>query len=367
MKDIKKTISNIAFDLGFDAIGISLANELVESNKNFLEWRDKGYAGDMGYLTREDPINAKPNKILKEAKSVICLLVNYYTKASSDPGPDYGRVASYAVGIDYHKVLRKKIRTFQELIKKEVGGYFLSRGFSDSVPLLEKSFAEKSGLGFFGKHTLIINKPFGSYFFIAEIISNLELEPTGEISGTCGKCTRCIDICPTYALDPGKEIGKPVLDARLCISYLTIENRKSIPENLRDKIGNWVFGCDLCQVVCPYNKSLKETTWSEFKPESGVGHWIKLQDILSIKTDEEFHKKFCRTPLTRPTRKGLIRNAAIVAGNRQSPEALPELIRLAEDEADPIIREHVLWALSKYDNKEAKYLVEKHKEAILSA
>lgn len=359
MPDLKQLITNIAFELGFDAVGITLANDLKASNEHFLTWREGGYAADMKYLLREDPINAKPKQIVPEAKSVISLLVNYYTEPPENPGSNFGRVAAYAVGLDYHKVLKKKIKQFQDRIKKEVSGDFISRGFSDSVPLLEKSFARNSGLGFFGKHTLIINKPFGSYFFISELISNLEIEPSEEQAGTCGKCTRCIDICPTGALDAGIYHGKPLLDARLCISYLTIENKGIIPVELRKKIGDWVFGCDLCQEVCPYNGKIKETSWKEFKPSSGIGHWLSLKEILSIKTEEEFHYKFCHTPLARPKRQGLLRNAAIVAGNRVSEDVLPELIWLANNESNPIIRESVLWALSKYDDKRAKNICER--------
>ncbi len=350
MLNLKQLITNIAFDLGFDAVGITLADDLPKSNEHFLSWRESGFAGEMNYLLREDPINAKPQRIVPEAKSVISLLVNYYTEPHPDPGSDFGRVAAYAVGVDYHKVLKGKIKQFQERIKKEISGQFISKGFSDSVPLLEKSFARNSGLGFFGKHTLIINKPFGSYFFICELISDLEIEASVEQTGTCGKCTRCIDICPTEALNVGASRDLPLLDARLCISYLTIENKESIPVELREKIGEWIFGCDLCQIVCPYNNKTKETTWEEFKPKAGIGHWLNLKEVLSIRSDEDFQSKFSHTPLIRPKRKGLIRNAAIVAGNRLSPNALPELIWLAENETDLIIREHVLWALSKYDD-----------------
>ena len=355
MSNIKQLVTGIAFDLGFHGIGISLANDLDSSNKNFLEWREKGYAADMNYLLREDPINAKPRRILNEAKSIITLMVNYYTECPPDPGPDYGRVATYAVGLDYHKVIRKKIKQFQEKIQKEVGGCFISKGFSDSVPLLEKSVAQNSGLGFRGKHTLIINKVLGSYFFISELISNLDLEPTEKASGTCGSCTRCIDICPTQALGVGTSPDLPSLDSRKCISYQTIENRSMIPEEIRNGIGEWLFGCDLCQIACPYNniksKKIKETDWKEFCPESGVGHWIKLSDILSIKTEDEFHYKFCRTPLTRSKRSGLLRNAAIVAANKKSEESLPHLKWLAENENDLVIREHARWALSEYETK----------------
>ena len=349
MANIKQLITNIAFELGFDAVGITLADDLEDSNKHFLQWREMGFAADMAYLLREDPINAKPKKILPEAQSVISLLVNYYTKPDDDPGPNYGRVAAYAVGIDYHRVLRKKISQFQGFVKKNISGDFISKGFSDSVPLLEKPIAKNSGLGFFGKNTLIINRPFGSYFFICEIISNLKIEPTEEKYGTCGKCTRCIDICPTGALDAGTHHSVPLLDSRLCISYLTIENKGIISPDIRNKIGNWIFGCDLCQEVCPYNKKIQETTWEEFKPVSGTGHYLNLKDVLRIKTDTEFRSRFSHTALSRAKRRGLIRNAAVVAGNNLSDEALPELIWLAENETDPLIKEHVLWALSKYN------------------
>ena len=196
---------------------------------------------------------------------------------------------------------------------------------------------------------MIINKPFGSYFFICEIISNLQIEPTEEKPGTCGKCTRCIDVCPTEALDVGTRMGVPLLDSRLCISYLTIENKESIPFELREKIGSWIFGCDLCQEVCPYNRKIQETTWEEFKPVSGTGHYLNLKDVLSIRTDTEFRSRFSHTALSRAKRRGLIRNAAVVAGNNLSEEVLPELIWLAENETDPLIKEHVLWALSKYN------------------
>lgn len=356
MLNIKQLITDIAFELGFDGVGITQAKDLESSNEHFLKWREAGFAAEMNYLLRENPKNAMPTQILPSAKSVISLFVNYYTEPPQDPGSDYGQVATYAVGLDYHKVLKKKLRIFQEKIKKEIGDYFKAFSFSDSVPLLEKSFAREGGLGFCGKNTLIINKIFGSYLFICELISNLEIDPTEERKGTCGRCTRCIDICPTDAL-----IDEHILDARRCISYLTIENKEIIPKELRDKIGNWVFGCDLCQIVCPYNntKKIKPTSWEEFKPGSGIGHWIKLKDILGIRTENEFHEKFCHTPLTRAKRRGLLRNAAIVSGNRLSEQALVELLHLAENEVDPIIREHVLWALSKYPDRSAKKLCEK--------
>lgn len=336
-------IEQTAFELGFDAVKITNANDLEDANNHFLSWREKGYAADMNYLLRDNPINAKPKKILPEATSIITLLINYYTKCPPDPGPDYGRIASYAVGTDYHIILKEKISIFQETLKKEFGENVISKGFSDAVPFLEKSFAKESGHGFTGKHTLLINKSIGSYFFICEIISNLDLKETKKEEGTCGQCTRCIDICPTKAI-----VSPYQLDARKCISYLTIENKKGIDFSLRKQTGSWLFGCDDCQIICPYNKyNLKETTWKEFHPEAGTGHWIRLSDILSIKSDEDFKQKFANTPLLRGKRKGLIRNACIVAGNRKSKEAYPYLEKLLNDK-DTMVQEHAQWAINQY-------------------
>ncbi len=347
MRNIRQLIEKIAFDLGFHAVGIASADYAESSEKHFFSWRDSGYASDMGYLLRDNPPNAQPKRILNEAKSIITLLVSYFTKSPENPGKDFGRIAGYAVGLDYHNVLKNKINVFQEKLSQEFGNHFISKGFSDSVPLLEKSFSRNAGLGFMGKNTLIINKPYGSYFFICEIISNLDIESDSEKVGTCGKCTRCIDICPTSALI-SKE--KPILDSNLCISYLTIENRGSIGENLRQKIGNWVFGCDLCQDVCPYNKKIKETDWDEFNPKSGAGHWIRLKEILSIETNEEFKLKFGNSPIMRAKRKGLIRNACIVAGNNKSEDCLPEL-NILKDDQDLVISEIARWATALIEGK----------------
>ncbi len=374
---------------------------LIKSEEKFLEWRQKGFAADMNYLLKENPINARPEFLLEDAKTIIMFSANYYSPCPPRPSPKHGRIAAYAVGLDYHKVLRSKIKLLLE--DTELKTIFAkSKFFTDAVPLLEKSFAKKAGLGFRGKNTLLISRETGSFNFIAEIITDLDLEPdviassnpviasseatwqsiyqepglprpfqglamTNQI--TCGNCTRCIDICPTNAFPEPYQ-----LDARKCISYHTIENRTEIPKELSKNFGEWFFGCDLCQSICPYNKKADKSlraennsslraegeaihTFPEFRPEAGFGHWLNMEELVdldisthkSIKSlqaslqghryidksslieintlldksseiteellDRIFQIKFAKTPLLRPKRKGLIRNAKIVLEN----------------------------------------------------
>lgn len=364
MQKYREQITQIAQDIGFNDISFIDAKPLLKSEQHFLEWRNKGFAADMNYLLKDNPINARPQELLKEAKTIIMLTANYYSPCPPRPSLKHGRIAAYATGLDYHKVLRKKI---QELINHpSLEGIFKnSKFFTDAVPLLEKSFAKEAGLGFRGKNTLLLSKETGSFNFIAEILTDLDLnqDPLSSKAialqppqGHCGKCTRCIDICPTNALPNPYE-----LDARKCISYQTIENREEIPQELHQGIGEWLFGCDLCQTICPYNKKGNGGTgirsFKEFDPSSGFGHWLYLPEILDLELgkhpdkisliaalethkfidpsafstitklinkhetineellDSIFQIKFARTPLLRPKRKGLIRNAKIVLKN----------------------------------------------------
>ncbi len=340
---ISQQIKDSALAMGFNAVRFIPVKPLLDAEAKFLEWRDRGYAADMHYLLRDNPINARPSELLANAKSIIMLTTGYYTPAPPKPGPEWGRVSSYAVGRDYHKVLRNRIKEL--LAKPELQNIFAhSKFFTDAVPLLEKSFAAEAGLGFQGRNTLLISRATGSYNFILEIITDLEFdydtEPSNLVSKqACGSCTRCIDICPTGALLLDGDINKQhngTLDARKCISYLTIENRGEIPSEMKSGIGDWVFGCDLCQDICPYNAKLrlmnlnekdaaelykqelelaKSRIFPEFHPESGVGHWLHLPSVLAIKTEEEFYAKYGGTPLARAKLSGLQRNAKVVLEN----------------------------------------------------
>lgn len=323
---LKEVLKKEATQFGFSDLRFISARPLLEDEKLFHEWRDKGYAAEMSYMTRVQPINARPEFLLNSAKTLLIFTADYYSPVPVRPSLDYGRVASYAVGKDYHKVLRKKIKElalYSEAFKNLLAQ---SRFFTDAVPLLEKSFAVKAGLGFQGKNTLLISKKSGSYKFIAELITDLEFEPDPEESehnsiyeagenakngavqrSLCAKCTRCIDTCPTGALD-----DPYFLDARKCISYWTIENRGEIPIEMRKGIGEWIFGCDLCQEVCPYNRkastvdmyvqvktaaqgTVSKLVFPEFAPEAGVGHWLYLPLVLSLDrlTFEKYFFKAC--------------------------------------------------------------------------
>lgn len=353
--EVKQLIRKKALGIGFEDVRFISTEPLIKSEKNFLAWREKGFAADMNYLLKENPINARPGNLLENAKTIIMFTANYFTPCPPRPGKDYGRIASYAVGLDYHKVLKDKLNLL--LLDPEVKNIFTkTKIFTDAVPLLEKSFAIKAGLGFRGRNTLLISRESGSFNFILEIITDIEFEPDAELSYaiTCGSCTRCLDICPTGALPEPYQ-----LDARKCISYHTIENRGEIPKELAKNFGEWFFGCDLCQEICPYNKKASrngfiQPRFTEFSPQAGFGHWFYLPEILELEPgkhknkdhlieslskqkflnsqdfanlvkhiksqndldeklyDHIFQVKFARTALLRPKRKGLIRNASIV-------------------------------------------------------
>ena len=235
------------------------AEPLREGGERLREWQEAGMAADMGYMHRPVELLSNPKKLQKSARSVVSLGVSYYP-GDHPENEGGGRVARYAWGRDYHEVIKARLFRLREELEEELGVRIKARGFTDAVPLLERSAAQHAGLGFFGRNSCLINGEIGSYFFIADLIVDLDLEPDPPGTGTCGRCTRCMDRCPTGAIKaPG------VVDARLCISYLTIENRGEIPRELRPKVGDWAFGCDVCQEVCPYNKTkASRSRWPEF-------------------------------------------------------------------------------------------------------
>lgn len=310
----------------------------------FERWLAQGYAAGMDWLKRNPHFRTSPQLLYPSAKSAIVVSASYYTALPACPGDHYGRVARYAVGLDYHVVLRAKLRELKAQLETKLGRPLIGKAYTDDVVLLEQGFAARSGLGFAGKHTLVIGpKLLGSYNFVAELFTDLEIEADEPYKGTCGQCFRCGDICPTKAIvEPG------MLDAGLCISYLTIENKEGIPVELRSKLGDWVFGCDACQEVCPYNQQPPVTTWTEFQPESGVGHYMDLFSLLEIKTQEEFHARFVHSPVRRPKLRGMLRNALVVIGNKRPANGAERLKKFWENEADPMLREHAAWAIEQY-------------------
>ncbi len=335
---------------GFDLVGVTDAGPLTEGGERLRRWQEAGMAADMGYMHRPMELLSNPRRLQKSAISVVSLGVSYYPGEHPEALEGGGRIARYAWGKDYHIVIKERLRSLRAELEEALGCRIKARAFTDAVPLLERSAAQHAGLGFFGRNSCLINGEIGSYFFIADLILDQEIEPDTHGTGTCGKCTRCMSSCPTGAIKaPG------VVDARLCISYLTIENKGEIPRGLREKIGDWTFGCDVCQEVCPYNKrKATRSHWPEFSAGAGAGPHLKITEVLDIRSDEEFEERFAGTPLTRPGRTGLLRNCCVVAGNLGLVEAVPALVRCLREDTSPLVRGHAAWALGEIGGEEAE-------------
>ena len=356
MSKLVTQIRQAARELGFDLAGVSSIEPLHRDDHAFQEWCDRGYAAGMHYMTRRPELNAHPLVLVPYARSVITLAVNHYVAAPEfQHQRRFGRVARYAWGRDYHDVVKPRLQTLAARIEQLAGREIHARCFVDAVPLLERAIAARAGVGFFGKNTNLLQPQSGSWFFLSEILLDLDL-PAGDkaVTVSCGTCQRCLDACPTDAF-----VGPYVLDSGKCISYLTIENKGPIPRELRPAIGEWIFGCDVCQDVCPFNRFASDTQWPDFHPEAGVGPRLDLVGLLSIANDEEFRARFRGTALTRPKRRGLLRNAAVAAANIGVTAAVPVLIALVESEAEALVRSHSLWALGKLASERARPLAER--------
>lgn len=279
-------IKQKAFDLGFSFVGISKAEFLEKEARNLENWLNSNYHGKMSYMENYFDKRTDPRLLVDGAKSVITVLCNYYTKKKQDDRKA-PKISKYAFGKDYHHVIREKLNQLHLHINEEIGAVN-ARGFVDSAPVMDKAWAEKSGLGWIGKNANLINKTAGSYFFIGELIIDLELESDGPIKDYCGSCTKCIDACPTDAI-----IKPYVVDGSKCISYLTIELKDEIiPKEFSGKMQNWMFGCDICQQVCPWNKFSIQHSEPEFQPNLKLlGLSKKEWDELSKETFNELFKK----------------------------------------------------------------------------
>jgi len=363
---LSEEIKNAASELGFSRTVIASLAPLRTSTEKFERWVASGYAGGMDYLKRNPDYRISPQLIYPEGRSAIVVSVSYYTEVPEAPNGFYGKIARYAVGLDYHSVIKAKLRELNERIEKIVGRKVLAKAFSDNVSLYEQGLAERHGLGFKGRHTLIIGPQLmGTYNFIAELIVDLELEADEPYKGTCGKCFRCGEGCPTDAIEFG--VG---IKANQCISYLTIENKGGIPLSLRKPLGRWAFGCDVCQDVCPYNQDPNHTPWPEFSPEKGAGHFLDLFSVLQIDSEAVFRERFAHTPLKRSKLRGLQRNSLVVVGNiladassgsgtgtvdekklaeSECSRAIHRLFEFLETGPEPMLREHAYWAIAQYD------------------
>ena len=293
-------IKNSALDLGFNYCGISRAEKLEEEARYLEEWLNKGYHGTMQYMENYFDLRTDPTKLVPGAKSVITLLLNYFPEEIQKEGVP--KISKYAYGFDYHEVIKAKLKTFLQLIRENTGD-ITGRGFTDSAPVLERSWAQRSGLGWVGKNGNLITKENGSFFFIATLITDLELEADNPfINDYCGPCTKCIEACPTDAILPDK-----VINGSKCISYFTIELKEMlIPEKMKGQFENNLFGCDICQDVCPWNRFSKPTTTPEFKPINEVLNYNE-KDWEEL-TEESFKIIFRKSPIKRSKFEGIRRN-----------------------------------------------------------
>jgi epoxyqueuosine reductase len=335
MDSLEARLKEQAHALGFELAGIAPATP-ADGLARLRAWLAQGFAGDMAYMHRHENACGHPSSILPDVRSVVMVGMNY--KPEGDRRQS-GGVARYAQGADYHGILRRRLNQLLAWVQTEVPGC-RGRGVVDTAPLLERDFARRAGLGWFGKNTMLLNKRLGSYFFLGALLLDVELrpDPVHEASH-CGTCTACLDACPTQAFpEPG------VLDSRRCISYLTIELRGPIAAELREPMGDWLFGCDVCQEVCPWNRKAPAGREAAFTPRPDL-EAVDLVELLSLSA-EAFRARFRGTALTRARRRGLLRNAAIALGNRGDPAALPVLERALTD-PEPLIREAAQWAIAR--------------------
>jgi epoxyqueuosine reductase len=365
MMSLEDRLKQKARDLGFELAGIAPAAP-ADCFDRLRAWLAEGFAGEMDYMHRHAQARRHPGAVLPEVRSVVMVGMNYRpdegraggvsslrTGAADTQGADAprspagssGQVARYARGADYHDVLRQRLNRLLEWVQAEVPGC-RGRGVVDTAPLLERDFARRAGLGWFGKNTMLLNKRLGSYFFLGALLLDLDLQadPPHETSH-CGTCTACLTACPTQAFP-----GPGWLDSRRCISYLTIELKGPIPVELREPLGDWVFGCDVCQEVCPWNRKAPLAAEPAFRARPDLDP-IDPVELLGL-SEEDFRRRFRDTALLRSKRRGLLRNAAIVLGNRGDPAALPAL-RRALDDPEPLVREAAQWAIDKIAHSSA--------------
>lgn len=330
--------------LGFDLCGICQA--VAPPGVDRLQtWLAAGYAGQMHYLPERAEAAGHPQHVLDGARSIVMLAINYRTEEPKQPRAGEGRVSRYAWGDDYHDLIRERLGKLADWMR-QANPETKVRGVVDTAPLLEREFAQLAGLGWIGKNTLLLNKQLGSWFFLAALLTDLELEyDAPHETDHCGTCRACLDACPTGAF-----VDAYVLDARRCISYLTIELRDAIPMELRSGVGDWLFGCDVCQDVCPWNHRAPQSDEAAFEPAQGMNP-IELASLFEL-DDAAFRTRFRHTPLWRSKRRGLLRNAAIVLGNRPTEIALPALMRGLND-SEPLVRGACAWALGKYSSERA--------------
>ncbi|MCF8197257.1 MAG: tRNA epoxyqueuosine(34) reductase QueG [Sulfuritalea sp.] len=351
---LKEDIRRWGLELGFDAIGFSGVT-IADAEANLNAWLAAGYHGEMDYMAAyaADPATGAENKrtlpesLVPGTRSIITARMNYLTISADFDGvvSETGRaiISRYALGRDYHKLLRNRLQKLADRITAEIGNYAY-RVFTDSAPVMEVALAQASGLGWRGKHTLLLDRDAGSYFFLGEIFSDLPLPADSPVTDHCGNCTACIDACPTEAI-----VAPYQLDARLCISYLSIELKSSIPEILRPLLGNRIYGCDDCQTACPWNRFAPLTREKDFEPRHQLDR-ARLIDLFAWE-ESDFNDRLAGSPIRRIGFERWLRNIAVALGNATSSDEVINALRSRADHPSAMVREHVQWALERHGQK----------------
>jgi epoxyqueuosine reductase len=355
---MKESIRQRALELGFDDCRFTSADAPPNAGQ-FQNWLAEKKFGEMSWIERNAEKRIEPQKVLSGARSVICLAVNYEPvrrsefpvqnlqrpgTLNSEPRTFPGTVAHYACFDDYHDVLSKQLKSLARFVNEIGGEQTRSLWYVDTGPILERDFAQRAGIGFVGKHTNLINRQFGNWIFLAEILTTLALEPDAPAKNHCGKCSRCIVACPTNAITAPFQ-----LDARKCISYLTIELKGAIPTEFRKAIGNRIYGCDDCLAVCPWNRFAREGKLMKAHARKDLEQ-PDLIELLSL-DENKFKARFAGSPILRTKRRGFLRNVCVVLGNVGDKSTLPALEKVSHD-SEPLIAEHARWAVSEIESRE---------------
>ena len=369
LPDLKATVVDHAHACGFDLVGVTSADEFAADRTAALERIHEGRMDGLPWYTESRVMRGtSPAELLPDARSIICLGLSYLTEDEPGAPPatletgraGSGRVARYARARDYHRVMKRRMRELVRRLERELESSVSARWYVDDGPMLDRAAANRAGIGWFGKNTNILAPVFGSWVFLGQIVTDLDLEPDVPLKKTCGSCVRCIEDCPTGAI-----VAPYVVDNARCISYLTIENRGPIPKELRPLIQDWVFGCDICQDVCPVNRRAQPPAQPIPFPNAsrrpggagtngqpGGAAYLDLLELLEM-TDDDFHARFAGTPVMRAKRVGMQRNACVALGNLGSESAVPTLARTLR-RAEPLVRMHAAWALGRIGGAEAR-------------
>jgi len=338
-------IKRWANELGFSDCAIT-DTDLAEHETHLINWLDANFHGEMDYMARHGTRRSRPADLEPGTLRIVSVRMDYLPPDTTDPqqvldAPELGYVSRYALGRDYHKLMRRRLQQLANRIKEQCGD-FGYRAFVDSAPVLEKALAEKAGLGWIGKHSNLLHEQHGSWFFLGELYTNLPLPIDAPRTTThCGTCHRCIDACPTQAI-----VAPYRVDARRCISYLTIELKTAIPEEFRHAMGNRIYGCDDCQLVCPFNKFAESTNENDFKPR----HGLDAPELVSLFTwtAEEFNERMAGSPIRRIGHECWLRNIAVALGNAPTTQPVVQALTTRRSTASALLKEHIDWALAQH-------------------